>query len=189
MRFLAAFFAAGVVAILICIGFVDQPVAVAVERLQGARILFQAMAAPSLLALPGATIVLVLAAFRRVPRAGIIVSAAVLAATAAKDELKWAFGRPWPETWLKWGDPTWKPFIDNVFYGSFPSGHTAYISAPMAVLWVVAPRWRPVWGGLVLSVMAGLVLADYHFVGDVIGGLLVGVGCAAGTMRVMRLPG
>jgi membrane-associated phospholipid phosphatase len=165
--------------------FVDRPVALYVVGLGRWRMLFQAMAGPSLLALPVAGVVLLGAMVWRMPRVWVVMSAAVLAGTAAKDELKWVFGRPWPGTWLHYGVYTFHPFINSSAFGAFPSGHTAYIAAPLCVAWVLLPRWRVVWAAGILSVMVGLVGANYHFVGDVLGGLLTGIFCAWGSLRLV----
>ncbi len=191
-RGLLAFAAALVVATVLCIFFVDKPVAQFMRANQGLRLLFQACAAPSLLALPGAGIYLLYAAAQRLRgraaggRTWLVASVAVLAGTAAKDELKWMFGRPWPGSWIQYGDYRFHPFINSVFYGSFPSGHTTYIAAPLCVLWVLLPRYRLVWGGIIAMVMAGLVAANYHFVGDVLAGLLTGIGCAWLSLVLMK---
>ncbi len=116
-------------------------------------------------------------------------SVATVVGTAAKDELKWLFGRAWPWAWLQQGVYGFRPLTDSIYYGGFPSGHTAYISAPLCVLWVLAPRFRVVWGGVILLVMVGLVGADYHYVGDVLAGLLTGVLSAWGTLVLMRREG
>ena len=81
-----------------------------------------------------------------------------------------------------------QPFTDSLYVGSFASGHTAYISAPLCVCWVLQPRYRMIWGGVILLVMIGLVAADYHFVADVLAGVLVGVVCAWGSL-VLVPPG
>jgi membrane-associated phospholipid phosphatase len=44
------------------------------------------------------------------------------------------------------------------------------------------PQYRAVWAGVMAMVMAGLVGAGYHFVGDVIAGFFTGLAAAAGTM-------
>jgi len=176
-----------VAAILLCILFVDQPVAVFCAGLKPLRLAFQICAAPSLLSLPFASVFLLRAVWLRlqrlrVNRLWLTVSLATLAATAAKDELKWMFGRPWPFSWLDYGLYGFRPFTDNFLYGAFPSGHTAYAAAPLWVLWCRAPRWR--WGYALVTgvVMMGLVGADYHYVSDVLAGLLTGVLAAAATM-------
>ncbi|HQT46397.1 MAG TPA: phosphatase PAP2 family protein [Acidocella sp.] len=178
----------------LCVGWVDQPVALFFAAHDGARAVFQACAAPSLLALPWAGCVLVYAVWRQwrglppVALGWLAVCAATIAATAAKDELKWIFGRPWPETWLKYGAYNFHPLTTSLAYGAFPSGHTSYISAPLCVLWVIAPRWRLAYAAVIFLVMFGLVGANYHFVGDVLGGLLTGMLCAWGSLVLMRAP-
>ncbi|MGE4480342.1 phosphatase PAP2 family protein [Acidocella sp.] len=154
------------------------------------RLLFQACASPSLLSLPAAALILLWALCQHLrgrPRPGrlwLSLALATLAATAAKDELKWIFGRAWPGTWLKYGIYGFHPFAQSILYGAFPSGHTSYAAAPLGVLWVLRPRWRPLWGAILLMVMAGLVCADYHFVSDVLGGLLTGGFCAWATLTL-----
>ena len=103
----------------------------------------------------------------------------------AKDELKWLIGRPWPQTWVKYGVYTLKPFTDSQYFGSFPSGHTTYVAAPMFVLWWRLPRYRLLWLGIVLMVMVGLVGSNNHFVADVIAGFFLGLAAAAGTVTLM----
>ena len=146
---------------------------------------------PSLLALPAAGLFLCWAVLKklrgrtRLDPLGLRVSLAILAATATKDELKWLFGRVWPGAWLKYGMYGFDPLNGGCLYGSFPSGHTSYISAPLGVLWVLRPRWRPLYAAITLAVMAGLVGADYHFLSDVLAGLLAGTVCAWGTLTLL----
>jgi len=178
-------------ACVLCILFVDQPVGLFWSSHHALRPLFQGCAAPSLLALPAAGLILLWALIRHLrglappDRLWLTIALATLAATAAKDELKWMFGRAWPTTWLKYGIYGFHPFAQSMLFGAFPSGHTSYAAAPMGVLWALRPRWRPLWGALVLVVMAGLVCADYHFVSDVLAGLLTGGFCAWGALCLM----
>lgn len=178
-------------ACLICILTIDQPVALFWHQHQGLRPLFQACAAPSLLALPAAGLILLWALWRHLrgqtppDRLWLTLALATLAATAAKDELKWIFGRAWPGTWLQYGVYAFHPFAQSILFGAFPSGHTTYAAAPMGVLWALRPRGRLLWGALVLLVMAGLVCADYHFISDVLAGLLTGGFCAWATLALM----
>ncbi len=162
-----------------------------VTRHAACRPLFDVMAAPSLLALPlaGLTLLLALLGHLRhqpINRLWLMMSVATLAGTAAKDELKFLFGRPWPSTWLLYGQYSWHPLANGSLYGSFPSGHTTYIAAPLFVLYILAPQYRLVAGSVIAIVMLGLVGAGYHFVSDTIGGLLTGLACAAGTIVMMR---
>ncbi len=105
--------------------------------------------------------------------------------------LKEAFGRTWPESWL--GDnPSWIrdgvfgffPFHGGLGWASFPSGHTAVIAAPAAVLWQVWPGLRMLWGALVAIVVVGLILGNYHFVSDTIAGLFVGAGIGLAVTKL-----
>ena len=179
--------------VIACIVFIDRPVERLVVAHHHLRPLFQAMAVPSLLPLPLAGLYLCFAAWRRLtghpawPGARIFLAAslATLAATAAKDELKFLFGRPWPESWMKYGVYAFHPLATYWWYGGFPSGHTAYITGPVGVLWQMAPTLRPLWAALVAMVMVGLVGAGYHFVGDVIAGFMTGLAAAAGTLLLL----
>jgi len=176
-----------------CILFVDQPVALFVHGHRGLRRVFQVMAAPSLLSLPCALVYLtgyvISAPFSWPPgtrtRQLLGLSLAVLVATAVKDELKWAFGRPWPYAWIKFGLYQFSPFTDGNLYGAFPSGHTAYAAAPLCLMCWLAPRFKAVWLGLILVVMLGLVGAGYHYPADVVAGFFVGLASAAGVAVVM----
>jgi len=114
---------------------------------------------------------------------------AVMIAVVIKDELKYACGRLWPETWTH-GNPSWIansahgffPFHGGEGWESFPSGHMTRMTAVMAVLWLRVPRWRWLWGTGVALVALGLFGANYHFIGDMIAGSCLGAGCAAGVV-------
>jgi membrane-associated phospholipid phosphatase len=172
------------VLVLLCVGYVDRPVERYVHAHQGAHLLFELMAAPALLPSPIALIYLARCGLGHFTARGLWLqlSVATVIAVAAKDELKWVFGRPWPENWIDYGMYAFHPFATGVLYGGFPSGHTSYIAAPMCVLWRAVPQYRAVWAGVMAMVMVGLVGAGYHFVGDVIAGFFTGLAAAAGTM-------
>lgn len=115
-------------------------------------------------------------------RAVLATAIAILVARAFADELKFVFGRPWPETWVD-ANPSWIgthvfgffPLHGGRGYASFPSGHTIDIAAPCAALWRFVPRLRLLAVALVLAVAGGLVASDYHFVSDVLAGAYVGI--------------
>lgn len=116
---------------------------------------------------------------------------AVLVAVAVKDQAKYAFGRLWPETWVN-DNPSWigtgaygfAPFHGGAGWASFPSGHMTVVTAPMAVVWFKARRWRPVACLPVVLVAVGLFGANYHFVGDMLAGTLLGTVCAACVLAI-----
>jgi membrane-associated phospholipid phosphatase len=181
------------VLLFISIAYVDRPVARYVFQHRAFAHFFELMATPSLLSLPLASIYLLIFAIgtltgrNRTPYTSLYLtlSIAIVAANAAKDELKLVIGRPWPFEWMRYGIYHLSPFTDNAAFGSFPSGHTAYIAAPMFVLWWRLPRYRPLWMGLVGMVMIGLVGYGFHFVGDVIGGFFLGLAAAAASVAAI----
>ncbi len=111
------------------------------------------------------------------------ISCAILIAWALKEELKWAFGRTWPETWIKsnpnpsyFGNGTYGffPFHGGQGYASFPSGHTTAITAFAGALWFLWPKLRLLGVALVLAVVIGLLGADYHWLSDIMAGGILG---------------
>ncbi len=100
-------------------------------------------------------------------RAWLFACAAALGNALVVQVLKIVFGRVRPEDILVVADA-----------GSFPSGHTANAAALAAVFWVLFPRW---WVGLIgaawtvaMGFSRNLIAA--HWLTDVVGGALVGVG-------------
>lgn len=120
---------------------------------------------------------------------------AVLVAAMIKDQLKYAFGRLWPETWVD-GNPSWIrdgaygffPFHGRTGWSSFPSGHMTAATAPVAALWRELPRWRPILALPVAMVAVGLYGADYHFVGDMVAGAYLGAACGVGVAALLSAP-
>jgi membrane-associated phospholipid phosphatase len=117
-------------------------------------------------------------------------SIGLIVAEAVKSQLKFVFGRTWPETWVR-NNPS---FIHDGVYGfnffhggtgyaSFPSGHTAVTCGVISVLWILYPKFRPFYAAVVLAVAVGLIGADYHFLSDVLAGGFVGT--SVGWMTVV----
>jgi membrane-associated phospholipid phosphatase len=111
----------------------------------------------------------------------VALAANLVATFAIKSFLKWAFGRSWPGTW----DANIHSMISNPIYGfhpfhsggvyqSFPSGHAAAAFAVISILWLSRPRWRWLYGLAAGALCAALVGLNYHFVGDVIAGAMLG---------------
>jgi membrane-associated phospholipid phosphatase len=106
----------------------------------------------------------------------------LIVASWVKDQLKYAFGRTWPETWTKPPNPSligdnvfgFNPFHGGQAYSSFPSGHTTYVCSVMMVLWLCYPRFRVVYALLIAALVIGLIGADYHFLSDAIAGGFLG---------------
>jgi membrane-associated phospholipid phosphatase len=184
------------------IAFIDRPLALFMHQLFHRTPWIVPMAAigqiPLTLSGP-ALIVAALAAWFgwRPKRRGLSLIAcgvAVVIAVSCKDVLKEAFGRTWPEPWLGnnpslIGDGAYgfSPFHGGEGWSSFPSGHTAAISAVAGVLWWRAPRLRWLWALLVALTAAGLVADTYHFLGDVIAGFYLGFACGRATLLAPAL--
>jgi membrane-associated phospholipid phosphatase len=111
----------------------------------------------------------------------LLCSLSLVVSETIKNELKYVFGRTWPDTWTH-NNPSlihdgvygFNPFHYGDAFGSFPSGHTAAICAVMSVLSVSYPKFRALWLLAVVAVAVGLVGANYHFVSDIIAGGFIG---------------
>ncbi len=123
------------------------------------------------------------------------VSCAILIAWALKEQLKWAFGRTWPETYIKccpnpsyFGNGTYGffPFQGGQAYASFPSGHTAAMSALAGAVWFLWPKLRWLGVVLVMTVVIGLLGADYHWLSDILAGAILGGATGAAAARIGR---
>lgn len=108
-------------------------------------------------------------------------SVSIILADQFRESLSYVFGRYWPETWIN-NNPSliengaygFHFFHEGSAYGSFPSGHAARIVALAAVIWIACPKWRWACIAASLAVCIGLLGMNYHFVGDVIAGAVVG---------------
>jgi membrane-associated phospholipid phosphatase len=112
----------------------------------------------------------------------LLCSLSLVVADALNKQLKFVFGRTWPETWAN-NNPSlihdgvygFNPLHGGVGFASFPSGHAATSCAVMSVLWICYPRFRPLYVLCVAAVTTGLIGADFHFLSDVIAGGFIGV--------------
>lgn len=122
------------------------------------------------------------------------IAANLVATTAIKTLLKWAFGRTWPETWIH-NNPSllnngvygFHPFHFEKAYQSFPSGHAAATFAVISILWLSRPRWRWLYALVGGSVCAALVGLNFHFVSDVIAGSMLGSVTGVYATRLFHL--
>src|SRR5213080_2200500 len=104
------------------------------------------------------------------------------------------FGRYWPETWthdnpslIGTGTYGFHPFQRGDDIGSFPSGHAARIVS-FAMVWLIAiPGSWVILVVLALPMLVSLVALNYHFVGDVIAGGVLGGIVATYATRLARL--
>jgi membrane-associated phospholipid phosphatase len=188
------------VIVLILIIWVDRPIAVLVHDLFGPRHFSEEVTGSSILSVPLAS-ALVFAVFGLAAMLGrqfstlewavVFCDISVLGAEAIKNQLKYAFGRTWPDSWR----PQVLSFIRDDVYGfhffhrgpsyeSFPSGHAAVVAAVMSVLWIFFPKLRAVCAVFVCVADLGLVLLNLHFVSDVVAGTFAGVSAGLFTIAL-----
>ena len=178
-----------VAAIVVSYLWIDQPVAFLVHKEITTKTLFVELTyipEPLPLLAPIAFFALGLWAVLGKPRSKLhrvllTCSISFIVADAAKNQLKYDFGRTWPETWVN-NNPS---LISNGAYGfnffhggpgyaSFPSGHMTAMCAVASVLWIYYPKFRALYALVVAAVAIGLLGADYHFLSDIIAGSFLG---------------
>jgi len=190
--------AACVVAVVICFYLVDRPVALLVQNHGVNKIaVLKWLTYPPPWVQAWSPLALVLLAVRRswgpwtpCELALFLGCVSLLVADQTRQSLGDVCGRYWPETWhddnpsfigtdtygfhpFQWGDDT----------GSFPSGHAARIAGFLGVFWLLLPHGRWLYALLALPMLAALVAMDYHFVGDVVAGSVLGGIVAAWAVR------
>jgi membrane-associated phospholipid phosphatase len=176
-------------AVVFCYYFVDRPVAFFVHDHRMARFdelrwltepppVVQSWS-PLVLTLLVAS--LALRPWRRWQHVLFVACVSLIVADQFRESLGDVCGRYWPETWhndnpslIGTGDYGFHPFQAGDDVGSFPSGHAARIAGFFAVFWLAMPRWRWLYAIVALPMLAALVAMNYHFVGDVIAGSVLG---------------
>jgi membrane-associated phospholipid phosphatase len=127
----------------------------------------------------------------RVQFVGLVCSISFIAANFINNQLKYALGRTWPETWIQ-NNPSliqngvfgFNPFHGGPGFASFPSGHVAAVCAAITVLWWSYTSLRPIYVACVAAVAIGLIGANYHFLSDILGGIFVGVSVGYITTKI-----
>ena len=131
--------------------------------------------------------------FSKLEAAVAMCAISTLATTIVKDQLKFAFGRTWPDTW----GPGIVSFLrDNVYgfhffqsgksFESFPSGHAAVAAAVLSVVWILFPKRRVICAIGVVAVDIGLVALNVHFLSDVVAGTFLGLSTGLFTVALWR---
>jgi membrane-associated phospholipid phosphatase len=70
------------------------------------------------------------------------------------------------------------------YWESFPSGTAAVSTAIVAVLWILRPRWRLAVSAAPILLSAAVVITNYHWVSDVIAGAFLGASIGWFTVRL-----
>jgi membrane-associated phospholipid phosphatase len=184
----------------ISVAWLDKPIAILINETFGSRHIPNTVVHSPGLSIPLASAVIFVIfglsavmgrKFSRLELSFLLCDISVLAADALKNQLKYVFGRTWPDSW---GPQILSLIHDNVYgfnffhpgpsFESFPSGHAAVAAAVMSVLWMLFPRLRALWALGVCTADLGLVLLNLHFVSDVVAGTFVGVSTGLFTMTL-----
>lgn len=192
----------GFVAVVICYFFVDRPVAFFVHQHRPSCVEeLRWLTEPPPLVQSWAPLVLVLLAIRRAvgpwrrwQTALFVACASVIVADQFRESLGDLCGRYWPETWhdnnpslIGTGAYGFHPFQVGDDVGSFPSGHAARIASFFSVFWLTMPRGRWLYAVLAAPMLVALVALNYHFVGDVIAGSVLGTLVGIWAVRLREL--
>jgi len=169
-------------ACIISYQFFDQPAARFCSTIDGTiRDIFELI---TLLGLSTPYLVAALAGFiylRFVKKNKILANAAaflflaVALAGIANDLIKILVGRSRPGLLLSNGVYGFKPFTNQFYYASFPSGHANTIAALCYGLGLVTGRFKYIRLTIALAVMASRVIVGAHFPSDVLFGAYLGV--------------
>jgi membrane-associated phospholipid phosphatase len=132
--------------------------------------------------------------FSRCQHTLLIACLSILVADEVRTSLGDLCGRYWPETWFDdnpslIGNGTYgfHPFHHGDDIGSFPSGHAARIFGFAGVWWLAYPASRPICLLACPPLLVSLVAMNYHFVGDVAAGSVLGGIVAAYAVRLANL--
>ncbi len=191
--------AACILAVVICYYFVDRQVAFFVHAHEIAKFdEFRWLTEPPPIVQLWAPLVLALLAVRR----GfgrwrlwqvtlVLACVSLIVADQFRQSLGDVCGRYWPETWhdnnpslIGTGSYGFHPLKAGGDSGSFPSGHAARILGFFSVFWIMMPPGR--WFYIVIAVpmLAALVAMNYHFVGDVVAGSVLGALIGAWATKI-----
>jgi len=177
------------VAVVICYEWIDRPVAFFVHDGDVSKVgIYKFLTEPPPLVQLWSPAVLALLLARRARGAWTTWQATLFTACVSmiiadqfREMIGDLAGRYWPETWhndnpslIGTGTYGFHPFIGGDDTGSFPSGHAARVVAFAGVWWLAVPRSRMLWILVCPPLVASLVLMDYHFVGDVVAGSVLG---------------
>jgi membrane-associated phospholipid phosphatase len=191
--------AACAILVAICYFFVDRPVAFFVHDYRIEKVEeFRWLTEPPPVVQMWAPLVLVLLAIRRAfgpwrvwQQTLFVACVSLIVADQFRESLGDVCGRYWPETWhdnnpslIGTGAYGFHPFEVGDDMGSFPSGHAARIVGFFSVFWLAMPRGRWLFAIVAVPMLVALVAMNYHFVGDVIAGGMLGAVIGAWAVRL-----
>jgi membrane-associated phospholipid phosphatase len=191
------------VAVAVCYIWVDRPVAFYMRDHEIEKIkLFKWLTYPPPIVQTWSPLVLALLVVRRAwgplgrfEKTLGVAFLSLIVANQCRTSLGDLCGRYWPETWsdhnpslIGTGTYGFHPFEGGDDLGSFPSGHASRILGFTSVWWIAMPRGRVFWIVACPPLLGSLVAMNYHFVGDVIAGSVLGgvVGACAAHFANLR---
>jgi membrane-associated phospholipid phosphatase len=187
--------------VLVSVQWIDRPIALWIFDVFGGRRI-PTQTADRIFAIPLATAIVFVTCgiiaimgrrFSKIEATIAMCAISTLATIVIKDQLKFAFGRTWPDTW----GPGIVSFVrDNVYgfhffqsgksFESFPSGHAAVAAAVLSVIWILFPGLRRICAISMVAVDIGLVALNLHFVSDVVAGSFIGISTGLFTLALWQ---
>jgi membrane-associated phospholipid phosphatase len=174
---------------VVCYFFLDRPIAEFMDRQKFARFAWlKWMTYPppilqtwSPLVIAGLIVRRAWGAWSKLEWTLLISLVSLIVADQFRESLQMLFGRDWPETWID-NNPSligtdsygFHFFAGNEEFGSFPSGHATRTLAFFAPWWIAYPKGRWIYGTISLFICVALVGMNYHFLGDVLVGCILG---------------
>jgi membrane-associated phospholipid phosphatase len=186
LRVWGAVFPASICVIVVSVAWLDRPIAHFVNHTFGQYPIVESFTGtPSFFSPLAALVFLVFVArrialrpFGRLDVALILTDLSIILTKLLVPPLKVVFGRTWPQYHIPSliGDGTYafNFFQSGSAFESFPSGHMASICALFVVFWLWYPAYWLTYATVIFCLAAGLVMGNYHFLSDVIGGAVVG---------------
>jgi membrane-associated phospholipid phosphatase len=182
--------------IVASVAWLDRPIAYFVNDAFGQNVIVGSFTGTPSFFSPLAVLVFLVFVARRIARrpfgrldtALILTDLSIVVAKLLVAQLKVVFGRTWPQyhTPSLIGDGTYafRFFQSGPSFESFPSGHMASICAFFFVFWLWYPAYWLIYTTAIVAMAAGLVIGNYHFLSDVIGGAVVGCVTAASAVSI-----
>jgi len=173
-------------ALVLCVLFVDRPVALYMQRkVYGTPLFDWALRIFPVLLGAGACLALLFVCFggaallgRQLrPWMSVVLAAAGagMAALLLAELLKFGIGRSWVyPTYLSEGIFGVRPLRGGPGYGAFPSATAAVAGAALLVLWEAWPRGRPAYGFVLFAIAVAILVTNSHWASDLLGGALLG---------------
>ena len=75
---------------------------------------------------------------------------------------------------------------ESTHYSSFPSGHTTTSMAVFTYMSLLFPKHIPLWGTITVIGVGSRILANDHFVSDILAGIIIGVLCTLFVYSKMK---